>query len=450
MRIQAITPNYLKNPLTQKAIDKGDNKTMTSDEIVSDINDLSGMPYLPLISFSGIANSSKLRTLFAYRLPCMYTGIPMIDPQLINRINKGGIFSQPAKEVIFIFDKYKDSFVGKEQKIIEILRERAKMHPDKNIKQIIEEIEPYYRRILRKKQAPVFRELSETAETLPEDCRYKFKLLMSETDKKLNEKPLIIPFSSYEFKYKLTKIRDSIAAGATPKAQKVLNKIMKESKRLSNTTDDKTIDNQKQILKLLDHILKKSVLNGNEQLNDLIETSKARLLQEKIIVPFSRKSFLYDLGKILDDLSNPDIKEQYIKIAETLPTSNQSMSAYILKLSSEPADKIVQRILWPSLASVEHIIPCSEGGVNEMYNFGGARTVINSARKSIPFSEWINIHPEARENCQKYVDRLIELYHEGIFAKHNIDPDYIFDFAGTVYEQSKMSLQLDLSKFYEF
>ena len=43
-----------------------------------------------------------------------------------------------------------------------------------------------------------------------------------------------------------------------------------------------------------------------------------------------------------------------------------------------------------------------------------------------------------------YVDRLIELYKEGVFDRLNINPKYITDYAKTIYIQSKKKIKLDV------
>lgn len=442
MKVPAVTFNSINGI---KSDIQGE-KSSVERKKYSQVNDLSGMPYIYPVSFTSIQNSSKLRILFGYDLPCMYTGITMIDPKQLTRMLKNRVFFKPGAEVVEVLNKYKDSIIGIEAKVLGVLNERAKIHPDKNIQELLKEVEPIYRRRLRKKQAPIFRELVEASHELPIKEQEMFKKLMIETDKKLNEKPIIIPFSSYEFKYKLSKIKDDILKGENVKAKKVMNKLMKESKRFSNTTNANTIENQKKVLSFLEIILKKSVLKDNEQLKNLINISKSRLFREEIIVPFSRKSFIYDLAKIIAEVPDKELQEKFINIAQKLPTSQQSTSAYIMKVVTESPDKIGHRLLWPSLASVEHILPRSCGGADNMANFGGATTRANSNRKSIDFVSQLKLHPEAKVNCQKYVDKLIELYHKGIFARHNISPRYIIDFKNTVYKQSKHQLDLDISK----
>ena len=444
MKVPAVYFNSLNNCTSR--IKSG--RVNKDDAQISNnkIDELSGLPYIYPVSFSSIGNSSKLRTLFSYGLPCMYSGIPMIDPKVLTKMLKNQTFSRPAAQVLEVLEPYKESFTGIEAKVLEIIKERAKVNPDKNIQEILKDVEPVYKRRLRKKQAPIFHELTEAAYALPVQYQNQFKKLMCETDKKLNERPIIIPFSSYEFRYKLSKIREDIVKGEDIKAKKVINKLIKESKWLANSTNPKTIENQKQIVNFLDVILKKSVLKNNEQLKNLIEVSKSRLTREEIIIPFSRKAFIYDLAKIINDLPDKKLQEKLITIAQKLPTSQESLSAYVLKTAAEPPDKIGHRLLWPSLASVEHIFPRSCGGADVLSNFGGATTRTNSNRKNIDFLTHLKLHPEARENCQKYLDRLIDLYHEGIFARHNISPKYITDFQKTIYEQSKHTLNLDLSR----
>ena len=271
-------------------------------------------------------------------------------------------------------------------------------------------------------------------------------MLMEDTKRRLYDKPVVVPFSAYEFKYKLAKIRDDISNGSDKKSKKVMAKLIKESKRLANTTNSSTIEKQKEVIRFMEIILKKSVLKDNFQLQKLIQDSKARLNQEEIFTPFTRKSFIYDLAKLLQDLPDEKLYEKFIMIASKLPTSQESFSAYVMKLAHEQPDKIGHRLVWPSLASVEHLLPRSDGGPDLMSNFAGATTRENSTRKSIKFVQQLKCRPDTPKYCQMYVDRLIELNHQGVFARHGISPTYITDFANTIYKLSEHRVKLDTSK----
>lgn len=397
-----------------------------------------------------VQNSSKLRKLFAYSLPCMYCGITMIDPKLLSSWRKNKVFNRPAPAVFKILEKYADCFLASsmEAETFKILYERSKVHPDKNFRELLTEIRPVYARQLRKAQSPVFHEILEVAKDLPDRYNDRLKVIVEEAEKKLNERPVLIPFSSYEFKYKLCKIKDDIYMGENLKAKKVMNKLIKESKRLSNSTNKSTINKQKLVIRFLEQILRKSVLKDNPQLKELIEISKLKLNNKEIIVPFRRKSFIYDVIRIIEDYPEIEVQDKLISIAQKLPTSQEFLSAYILKISTEPSDKIGFRLIWPSLASIEHLLPRSRGGKDIMANFGVATTRENSDRKSIDFTEQLKRRPNASKNCQKYVDRLIELYHNGTFETLGINPEYIIDFANTIYTISNKQLKLDTSRMY--
>ena len=225
-----------------------------------------------------------------------------------------------------------------------------------------------------------------------------------------------------------------------------MNKLQKEANKFTNSTTANTIDRQKNTLSFMYKILKHSVLKENTALNNLFNTSKSRLNKERIVIPFNRKSFIYDLSKLIKDIPDQQLLEKMISIAQKLPTSKQSTSAYILKSLTASSDKIGYRLLWPSIASVEHIYPKSCGGPDLMYNFGGACCRENTERQNIDFMKQLKRCPQTKENCQKYIDKLIELANSGVFAKHNINVKYILDFKNTIYRQSRKTLNLDISK----
>lgn len=448
MRVSGINLDgvYDKDPNFPKKKKSGSTISLNK---YKNIDNLSFMPVYYPINFTSAQNSGKLRILFRYNLPCIYSGVIMIDPKEFSKLLKNGTFEKPARESLPVLQQYSGSISGVEERLMGILSARAKIHPDKNLHDLLAEIEPVYRRDLRSKQGKIFRRIEEHIYRLPRKYQNQYKKLKIETDKRLSDEYTLVPFSSYEFKYKLNKIKNEITLSSCDlKTKKDLNKLIKESKHLSNTTNSETIEHQIEVINTIDKILKKSVLKNDKQLQELIETSRARLEKKEIIIPFSRKSFLYDLDKILEDL--PEYKKNEImEVAKELPTSAQDFSAYMVKISQESSEKIASRILWPSLASIEHIHPKSKGGESVMANYAGATTRENSMRKSIDFTEQIKLRPNTPYYCQMYVNKLINLYHKGIFKKHNINPKYIEDFKNTIYEESNHQIILDISKFYE-
>ena len=405
--------------------------------------------YYPCGTIFGIANSAKLKTLFSYGLPCIYRDLIMIDSRKVAKMLKNKAFDGKIQDVMKRIEPFENSIIDIEYNVYQILKQEAKYQPDKTVSEVLKNIAPEYQDILRMQQAPIFQELIASAKALPEGFRYKFVQLMHETRDKLSNKPVEVKFSRPEFKYRLEKVQEEVRKTHNHKANKVMIRLLNVAEILTNENKNISDEEKLKTVEFMEKILKTSVLKDHPQLKYIFENAKSRLKHEKILIPFSNKTFSYDLAKILDGLDDIELKEKMLAIAQKLPTSRNSTAAYIVKFATEPSDKIIYRILWPSFASVEHIFPKACGGIDDMSNFAGACTRENSERGCIDFTEQLKRRPKTPIYCQRYVDRLIELVKEGVFAKHNIDTSYIEEFKQAIFEESKGQIVLDISKLYE-
>ena len=292
----------------------------------------------------------------------------------------------------------------------------------------------------------MFKTLRAYSYSLSSEKKEQIESLLQETNDKINEKPVTVAFSLNEFNYKLDKIKQDIAKLHDKNSLGIVNKLIKEAGRFDYLTNPKNIYSQQKILTDLENIIKKSILYNNDQLNELIQITRSRLNNEKIKVPFSRKVFINDLENILADLEDENLKTTFVKIAEKLPTSKDSVAAYILKFAKESSDKIAYRLLWPYLATIEHIHVKSEGGANDMSNYGVATARENSDRSNLTFAEQLERRPRTPEYSQKYVNRLIAYAQMGIFAKERISTDYIEEFKDAIAYESEGEIVLDVSK----
>ena len=125
-----------------------------------------------------------------------------------------------------------------------------------------------------------------------------------------------------------------------------------------------------------------------------------------------------------------------MKIAEKIPTSRDSIAAYITKNAHQSSEKIILTLLSPFFATVEHLHPKSLGGADDMYNYG-------------PFTEQVSRIQLLPTYCQKYIDRLIDYALTGIFEEENIDIKYIEDFKNTIAAESEGAVLLDTSRLYK-
>ena len=372
----------------------------------------------------------------------------MIDSRKISKMLKNKVFDGKIIDVMQRIEQFEESIIDTELNVYKILKEEAKYQPDKTVSEVLKSLAPEYQYILRMQQAPVFQELISAAKALPEGYRYKFVQLMHETRDKLANKPVEVKFSRPEFKYRLEKVQEDVKKMNSHKANKVMIKLLSVAEKLTN--EDKSITDAEKLktVEFMETILRTSILKDNQQLKYIFQNAKSRLNHEKILIPFSNKTFAYDLNKILEDLPDEELREKMMAIVQKLPTSRNSTAAYIMKFATESSEKIVYRLLWPSFASVEHIFPKACGGIDDMSNFAGACTRENSERGCIDFTEQLKRRPMTPIYCQKYVDRLIELVKEGVFEKHGIEVNYIEEFKQTIFEESKGKVVLDTSKLY--
>lgn len=408
--------------------------------------------YSPNISFGKIKNSEPLRKLFAYGIPDLYSEIITVDPKRVAKMMKTDAFEVPLKKFVQVFKPFEVSLFKdtNETKLYEIIKEQSEINPDMDVKGVVKKIAPIHLKRLRKKQGVIFKDLDELAQKLPESHRYRYKLLRSETQDKLDYKPVVVRFSSKDFKYKLSKISEYISQRKDLKADKTMQRLIKEAEKLPSSSSYNAIEKQKKIIEDINILLQTSTLSKNEQLNDLINISRDRLNNKKVVVPFSRKNFLYDLDKLTSGIQDKALRDEMLDLAETLPTSSNSLSAFIVKIQNESSEKIAYRILDPSMASVEHLTPASLGGEDELYNFACASRKENTERGNLLFTTQLKKIPKTKVYAQKQMDRYIELANQGVFQKCKMPLSYIEDFKNKMYEKSQGRIVLDTSKLNSF
>lgn len=405
--------------------------------------------YYPTNISFGLKNAEPLRKLFMYGLPCMYTGVEMIPPQQIQTLMQSGLRKMLAIDICEKLEPFKNKLLEKEREIFKVIKDLAEEEPNKNLKELMLSLKKQYEYELIDKQMPIFKTLEAYSYSLPEELKPRFKQLMADTYDKINHRPIITRFSVTEFRYKLEKIKDDIGKLHDKKSLGVVKHFIKMSQDFAPKTNAKNIYGQRKILSSMANELRRGPLRENDALLKLFEDAHAKLNEEEVLIPFSRKAFIYDLSQIVKQVDSSDLKEAFMKIAEKLPTSTNNTAAYIIKASKEPAEKIVLRLLWPSMASVEHLLPKFCGGTDELYNYGGATAEVNSERGHRIFKEQMKKYPDTPKNCQKFVDRLIKYARAGIFEKEEIDIKYIEQFKKRIATLSEGAIILDTSELYK-
>jgi hypothetical protein len=191
-----------------------------------------------------------------------------------------------------------------------------------------------------------------------------------------------------------------------------------------------------------------SPLSQDKELKDLIAKAKNQIFHIPTVIPFSRKNFIRDLESITKTINNTKYAHRLIKIAQKLPTSHQEPSAFIMKESRNSSEKIGYDLFEGSVATLDHLVPFSKGGKDSLTNYGLTSSYINSTRGNMPLDNYIRNHPKIYKNCQKYINRLIELNNNGMLNEIGLNKWYIVHFADVMKKLSpeETPMLLDISK----
>lgn len=458
-----ILPNYsLKLALITK------NNVTTPIEKFSPIEKVNSCD---TVSFGRSAgNAEALRDLMSYKIPDMYSGKIVIDPKVVERFFENKLYQGTAKSIVKFISSYESSLHSIEKEVFSMIKAKAKQAPDKKLDEIIRELASKHDSKLRKIQQPIFSKLEIMAQDMPLEQRKEFANLMNLVNKKLVKEPVNVPFSANEFKYKLGRIADEIYSRNNQNEITVIKRILRLAQQISDRSEDelysvqnihskakknKKVRNKKNLIKKRSDILKKiessvmdSKLKDNKELETLIAQTRAKIYNIPIVVNFNRKSFIHDLQKITNTLEDKNLAKEMIKTASVLPKSRENVSAFIVKAANSSSEKIAYDLLQGSTGSIEHLVPFANKGKDIIENYGITTAYYNSERGNRSMEQQLLHHPETYRNCQKQVNRLIELCNNGTFAKVGLNKWYIINFAKKMFKLSPPDnpLVLDLSK----
>lgn len=427
-------------------------------------------PACDSVSFRSVPKGDLLRKLLPYGVPDLYTGIVMMDSSSIQGILQKRIFSGAIKNVVKAMAPHEQSLLPVEKDVFSIIKSASKVFPRKRVEDVLHELVPMHQKRLRELQRPIFDKLTELSKEMPEKSRAKFDELMELTKQKLTYEPIIEEFSPKEFQYKIKRINEGIQKRGNPYEISTMKKLIKLSYKFSKRDAESEFEviarkknlkqNKKTVviqnytrrqaenLRQMDKILTHSPLAKDRELNDLFITTRARIYKIPTVSAFNRKSFIYELQKITDELKDTKLAHRMVQTAIKLPTSKQDISAFITKCADYSSEKIGYELLEGSLGTVDHLTPVKSGGENCLVNYGLASKRANSDRGHKTFARLLLEHPEIYSNSQRQVNRLIELYNSGVFSRIGLSRSYITSYISKLYKMSPSDnrLIIDISK----
>lgn len=203
---------------------------------------------------------------------------------------------------------------------------------------------------------------------------------------------------------------------------------------------------------------KESQLNTFAQINEVAKTVTpeigekfAQLTENYAKMPTEteeamkniRKSMIADIKDSKSKIEDEEKYKQLQKLADSLPTSKNSADAFIVKYAGQPSSKVGARLLKLSVGTIEHVKPQANGGRDRVENYLLECGECNHTRGDVSLHDWVEAHPEMKENTQKYMDEVIEKINNGELSPE-LD-NYPNAVKGALKEQSKGSLTYDTS-----
>lgn len=225
------------------------------------------------------------------------------------------------------------------------------------------------------------------------------------------------------------------------------NPEMKLPEILQKHYDEAFIKLKLEEFHVLDDVDKISLkLSPEQALAVHYKTTKCRqvIIDNKQDDTFKRKTLLSSLEELKPKRGEKGIFELLRDRAIYLPTSSSSENAFIVKYTNRSQEEIAKRIIRASLATIEHVKPNSKRGENALFNFMLVSESANSARSNMPLSKFIDRFPCVLKNCQKYINQIITLIHNGHFRGNETYP---YKIKRTLAKESAGRIILDLSKY---
>lgn len=206
----------------------------------------------------------------------------------------------------------------------------------------------------------------------------------------------------------------------------------------------------------------KIILNEIKNLSEGLTGNTNKVIQkdinaiDKIIIegrngnPFKRKTLIQGMEKVRDNESDPTNKiilEQIVEKAMDLPTSSNDANAFIVKYSRRSSSEIAHRLIEPTQATAEHIHPHSKNGHDGADNYLSECKKCNNDRGNMTYVEWLDIHPEMKENTQIYMNEVIKRMKNGSIKDFDFYPQSV---KNAVYSESGGKIDIDISDFIDY
>ena len=213
------------------------------------------------------------------------------------------------------------------------------------------------------------------------------------------------------------KVVESHSEFLYPQEQKILKHIQKVQAKHPEKTIQEIVQKERKSrlnqlerrqYKVLDQIgqfAEELPYADKSKIAGLLTVSSDVIFERNTNFAFQRKKFI-ELADQLQ-LSDEATKKELMKLANKLPSSNNSETSWYVKYGGVDSKKkpytsrvIAEKMLAPTYTNTDHVHPWNLGGLDATSNFWLMHARCNIIKTDKPFVEWLN---EDRENRVEYI-----------------------------------------------
>lgn len=435
MRIFSITAINYSRPNIQNSNNKGFVRFSAPNYISQDTFSFTANPIKP------IKTKSEFREHALKRIyNCLYCGIPMrYDETMFLEWKRSNLFSKPISEFVKTFKKYRDSLHDTERQIFDYVEFISQKSPQAKLDTVIKMMSVQANRELLTLQNPIFDSIAVESYKLPIENRNAILNLISRSKLRILKIPHIEKFSGKETRYKIENLTKTIPNDRTAKrinnlaelltipaiyketepiTDKVVIRILRTitpNARINKNTKIKNKYSAKRLnLMIIDKIKSEAQTLKRKDIYNLCLDAEKMLKEEPIIGKFTNKSFMHDLRLAMEGVDEKNkTKRNIFQLANSLPTSSDSVYAFITKHEQSAPEKIAYDLFTPSELTLEHQKPSSLDGPDILANWAWACKRCNNTRSNKDMRIFYKqFNPN---NAQQYYDEIIEDANKGYF-----------------------------------
>ena len=151
-------------------------------------------------------------------------------------------------------------------------------------------------------------------------------------------------------------------------------------------------------LQAIDALAKKETGDEKNPISSLVSEEIEKVQGGKMErVEFTEKLSMYQ------GLVNHETYDKMIESAMNIPESYKDVKQ-IYGYAYGKALKVAKELIKPSMQTIEHIHPKSQGGPNATQNYIAECYNCNNPRGHMSYAEWLKVHPEYPMNAQKHIE----------------------------------------------